>query len=240
MKRFILYILLCLGTTTICFSQESPEHQHRISLGWGILTHEFIDNYLFCFFEDEENCYPGSDDHGRYEYLSDNLCMFPVNLNLHYEYTIGNHFSVGGCLGYNYYAINRRAKIYTSVGDLIDDSGETYTDWEITREKWLVHRHVLHFMAEGNAYWFKKRHVAMYSKMGVGMRFNIEKSMRTDRTQFKETRFYMQVSPVCVEVGGQVCRAFFEFGYGGQGMAQFGAKYTFQGRTQKADTEPTE
>lgn len=224
-------MLLLFATLATAWAVES---QHRIALGAGYFSHAYIDQQYFQWEEGEDDPYPSPYTHGTIETLHEEVTSPPIHINLHYECALGKHFGVGLCLGYDYLKIEQDKEINTSVGDETTPDGETYSIWETTHEYGELHRHILYFMPEGTVYWFKKKHVSMYSKLGVGFRVNFEKKIvyTTDEEEMKysETAVCLQFTPVSVEVGGKAWRGFLELGYGTQGIAQLGVKYTFQGR----------
>ena len=76
-------------------------------------------------------------------------------------------------------------------------------------------------------------HFATYGKSArKGVRFNFEKrefySHYFEDAEGKYHHAYFQGSPVCFEIGNHYWRGFAEFGFGGQGIAQFGVKHTFK------------
>lgn len=229
MKKIVLGFILAGGVLSNCFAQS----EHRISLGAGLFGHAYI-NEIVQELEKREYCYPGPKDHGTYTYLDQSLRSLPTSINLHYEHTLGNHFGVGICLGYDRLKMRQEIEVITSVGEQTSSFGERYTVWESSHESAYLRRHVLMILPEFTVYWFKKNHVAMYSKVAPGIRFSVDQRKiyisHKEETEIKDFHFTCQGSPVCVEFGGQYWRGFAEFGYGAQGIAQFGVKHTFRGK----------
>lgn len=228
MKKVLLNILLCFGALFSCFAQS----EHRISLGVGLFSYEYINEWLDER-ADVDYYYPGSNDHGTYEYPDNDLKSLPNNLNLHYECTLGKHFGVGLCLNYDRFRMHNETEVITSVGEQTSPQGVVHTLWNSYNESGNIHRHIFSIMPEATVYWFKKNHVAMYSKLGAGVRWKINKKTvytpQLKKTEDKDTHFCCQISPVCVEVGGHYWRAYVEIGYGIQGIGQVGVKHTFRG-----------
>lgn len=227
MKRFIVVVSLLLGATINSFAQS----EHRLSLGLGWACYGYISERIQ---EDELKPinYPGPHDHGTYEYTGEDLCCLPISFNIHYEHTLNDHFGVGGCLGLEHLKMKQYTEKITSVGEETSPHGITYTSWDKTYETGFLHRFMINIMPEAAFYWFRKKHTSMYSKVGVGVR--LVKEIREFNTksfknsEFQEGQFIFQVSPVCLEVGGERLRAFFEFGYGEQGVVQYGIRYTIK------------
>lgn len=236
MKKVIFCICIFFGTLFSSYAQPD----HRISLGVGLFSYAYIDELIWEH-TDVDYYYPDVDDYGTYEYTEEKLQSLPTNLNLHYECTLGKHFGIGLCLGYDYFKMRQETEYVTTVGEEVSPRGYRYPVWDSRHEYGKLYRHVLSFMPEATVYWFKKRHVAMYSKLAAGVRFNIEKrvvcSKDTEETRLADRHFYCQVSPVCVEVGGQYWRGFVEAGFGAQGVIQYGVKHTFKGKKGQTDEE---
>ncbi|MBR2261594.1 MAG: hypothetical protein IJ916_07830 [Paludibacteraceae bacterium] len=236
MKKVLFNILLCFGSLFSCFAQ--PEH--RISLGFGLFSYAYIDEFIWEH-TDVDYWYPGVDDYGTYEYTEEKLQSLPVNLNLHYECTLGKHFGIGLCLGYDRIRMRQETEYVTTVGEEVSPRGYRYPVRDTRYEYGRLYRHVLSVMPEATVYWFKRQHVAMYSKLAAGVRFNIEKrvisTMNTEDTRLADRHFYCQVSPVCVEVGGQYWRGFVEGGFGAQGVIQYGVKHTFKGKKEQSNED---
>ena len=72
------------------------------------------------------------------------------------------------------------------------------------------------------ASWFNYPHVGMYSKIGVG----VSDFIGLDSENPHQITFAFQLSPICVDFGGEHFRGFVEIGYGAQGPC-VGAKYIF-------------
>ena len=228
MKRFSLTLLLLFGISYNCFAQ--PEH--RIAIGFGALSHGY--NYaLSKMLVDVEDCQrPPLDINDTDERTEEHVLILPVNLNFHYEYTLGKHLGLGLCLGYDRLRMNQMSWSYVAVVD-VDPNGNEYLDWNRTSDdNGYLHRHIFFVMPEIAFYWFKKERCAMYSKFAAGVRFNFEKreffnSSRPNITEFKEHHIYFHGAPICFEVGRNNLRFFGELGYGAQGVGQIGVKYTF-------------
>lgn len=237
MKKQILSIIFLFGATFSILAQT----EHRLSAGIGLFSHAYIDEFVWENCTDIDYWYPGPSDHGTYEYPEETLKTFPININFHYECTLGKHWGIGLCLGYDYLGMDQRTEIITSLGETKSPEGATYTSWDRTYKDGELHRHILMVMPEATIYYFKKKYISMYGKLAAGVRFNIEKrefdnSSAGETETRKEHNFYCQVSPACVEAGGKSWRGFVEIGYGAQGIYQCGVKHIFKSK-EKEETE---
>lgn len=189
---------------------------HRLSLGLGVFS------YAYKY----EKSYETISFYNHHPMSIDELKSKPFTYNAHYECTLGRHFGVGVCLGYDYLRVDR--SFVTPVGYYysgeynVTGSGEYKT-------------YIFFVMPETTFYYFKRKIVAMYGKLAAGIRFDIEKGeadmyrphMKVTESN-KSRKFCMQVDPICLEVGGAYWRGFAECGLGAEGMGQLGIKYTFR------------
>jgi hypothetical protein len=67
--------------------------------------------------------------------------------------------------------------------------------------------------------WFNNPHFGMYSKLGAGLGLAISGDFQPS--------FSAQISPVCMDFGGDSVRGFLELGVGMQGIASLGIKKMF-------------
>ncbi len=232
MRKVLLWVAFMAGCLFNTFN-ATAQSDHKLSLGVGELSHaylhQFIQNFSMVDWE-----YPGDNEHGTYRYQDRFLTSFPITANLHYECTIGDHFGLGICFGYDYMRMHHDTDVWTSTGDEINHYGETNTIWETHSEFGKIYRHIFNIMPEATIYWFKKRHVAMYSQLAAGIRLNVEKEINespyaSETNTLAEHHFTCHVSAVGVEFGGRSWRGFAQIGYGAQGITQLGVKHNFQG-----------
>lgn len=240
MKRIAFSLIICFTAIISSFAQTD----HRFSLGLGLFSHAYLDEVVWEFFTDVDYYYPGPDDYGTYEYTTEHLRSFPLTLSLRYEATLGKHFGIGACFGYDYLRMYQETETIFPDEELKRPNGDTYTTWDHSYDYGTLRRHIFFVMPEATIYWFKRNHVSMYSKLAAGMRFVAESrtfdSARRDIRELKKKGFYGHVSPVCVEFGGQKWRGFVELGYGAQGIVQYGAKYTIKGKEKEKSTSEEE
>lgn len=228
MKNIILGIACSLGTVFSGFAQ----FEHRISYTFGFVSRAYQqqkENQL----KHQEYVFPGPRDHGTYLYTDEHLhCSAPFVFNFQYDCSIYKHIGVGLCMGYERHRMFQEATVIKSVGEQTTPFGNTYTQWSAEYRYGILKRHILYVMPEVTIYWFKKRHVAMYSKGAIGGRFNFEKRdfVLPNVPTTNSANLYYQISPVAIEVGGPYWRGNIEFGYGAQGIFQYGVRHIFKGR----------
>lgn len=227
MKNIILGIACSLGTVFSGFAQ----FEHRISYTFGFVSRAYQqqkENQL----KHQEYVFPGPKDHGTYEYTDEHLLSSPFVFNFQYDCSLHKHIGVGLAMGYERERLYQEATVIRSIGEHTSPFGNTYTSWSTEYKDGILKRHILYIMPEVTIYWFKKRHVAMYSKGAIGARFNFEKRdfMLYNESPKSSANLYYQVSPVAVEVGGPYWRGVIEFGTGAQGFFQYGVRHIIKGR----------
>lgn len=237
MKRKFISLVCCLFAALNC----SAELEHRISYTFGFVSHAYHqerhDEHTYKFHD--QYYFPGPNDHGRYEYTDEQLLSLPLVFNLQYDCSLREHIGVGLCIGYERERMYQETNIIKSNGEQTSPFGNTYTLWENEHKTGELRRRILYFLPEVTAYWFKKRHVAMYSKAAIGFRINMERVQYNGSYRFEKqtnpnnVNPYFQFTPVAIEVGGPYWRGNIEFGYGAQGIFQYGVKHIFKGKTIK-------
>ena len=121
-------------------------------------------------------------------FTHDNI-KFPVNIQTQYMYNLTKHFSAGANLTYSAYY-----KEYYEMGEYCCDVGRKIGESN--------YYHLFTLGLTGRAYWFYKKHWAMYSKYGLTM------SIISDDGS---TIFWpLNFSLVGVEVGGNKLRGYIE------------------------------
>ena len=226
--------MICMFSATF---SSFAQIEHRISYTFGFVSHAYHTERANER-KDKEYIFPGNRDHGTYEYTDEDLHSIPVAFNFQYDCSLKKHFGVGLCIGYELENMYQKTNVVKSKKvDITSPFGNTYTDWEQVHSNGELKRHILYIMPEATGYWFKKRHVAMYSKVAAGLRIDFERrefyeSIPKSFIQPKKNRasVYFQVSPVAVEVGGPYWRGNIEIGYGAQGVFQYGVRHIFKGK----------
>lgn len=228
MKR----IALVVAFISCALYNVAAQSDQKLSLGVGVLSHaylkQFVENFTIV-----DYWFPGEHDHGTYRYQDRFMHSVPLTASLHYECTVGKHFGFGMCFTYDYMRMHHDTEIWTENGTTTRYDGEICTQWEISNETGSIYRHTFNLMPEVTIYWFKKRHVALYSQVAAGIRFNVEKETidysNRETTSLQEKHFTCHISVAGVEVGGSSWRGYATLGYGAQGISQIGVKHTFQG-----------
>lgn len=228
MKRLLLEVVFMASA----LFNAAAQSEQKLSLGVGMLSHsylkQFVENFTLV-----DYWFPGEHDHGTYRYQDRFMHSVPLTASLHYECTVGKHFGFGMCFTYDYMRMDHDTEIWTSIGDEPMDNGDTRTIWDVNHEYGKIYRHIFNIMPEVTIYWFKKRHVALYSQVAAGVRFNMEKETidftERETTSLTERHFTCHVSAVGAEFGGRAWRGYAQIGYGAQGISQVGVKHTFQG-----------
>ena len=137
-------------------------------------------------------------------YSPDNMRL-PGALSLEYTHYTSSHFGFGGTL----------------TGDYM--SADRYSGSEDSRTYDGKFRFAcISLMPHMRAFWFNNPHFAMYSKLALGGACWVGAS--EEGTQFS---FAAQLSPVCMDFGGDRVRGFLELGYGMQGVVSLGIKRRF-------------
>ncbi len=230
-----IFCSLVLGASLS--SQAAPEHS--LSLGLGALSFPYLDELC------EEHAdvelappYFGKNPivgQSTYEYAWRELQTPPLTFNLHYECTLGKHFGVGLCFGYEHQKMDLDIDVYTFAGKKAFSEGDhtfEHDSYVTTHETGELNRNLFYIMPEATFYYFKKEKVAMYGKLAAGVRFSkIEKKNadeNTHGTRFRNQHLSYQASPICFEIGKGKTKCFMEYGIGHQGVAQVGVKHTFQ------------
>ena len=224
MKRISLIIFLFIGFIFSCLAQ--PEH--RITASVGFYNHTYIlDEY-----KSTDHYYNEQELYDYHNYNDTIICTGnrtelkskPINLNIHYECMLGKRAGIGVCVGYN----NLKIKQYTETDTTFSSSVNT------TIHYWGdLHKHLFIIMPEAIINYFKRTHLAMYGKLGFGLSLCLEKNIiyadsKSDSKKMFRSGPSLQYTLLGIEIGGMPWRGFAEFGYGYQGVAQVGVKYTFK------------
>lgn len=138
---------------------------------------------------------------GHFEF--DNTVMTGT-LGVEYNHWVNNWFGYGGAV----FAEYMTSDTYTKDSNGVRKNNGTYT---------LIAASV---MPTARFRWFNKPHFGMYSKIGAGLGL-------VYGSELEPTPISAQVSPVCMEFGGNSWRGIVELGVGMQGIATVGVKKSF-------------
>lgn len=125
------------------------------------------------------------------------------NLGIGYTRNVNDWFGYGGIVC---------AEYITSDTFTVDGDGNKTYDGKFNMG-------AVALMPTATFSWFRNPHFGMYSKIGVGGGLALS----------SEPSFFpaFQVSPVCMEFGGETLKGTFEIGVGTQGIASIGIKKLF-------------
>ena len=124
-------------------------------------------------------------------------------LSVEYNRNVNNWFGYGGLTSFEY---------------MTSDTYITDSDGNRTKNG-VINLGVFTLMPTAHLFWFRHPRFGMYSKLGagVGLALNSDTSVLPS----------FQLSPVCMEFGGEKYKGVFELGFGTQGIAVLGIKRFF-------------
>lgn len=239
MRNTSLKTIFSLALLSGTFLSSFAKSEHKISFGAGLFSYSYLHEIINENADVElappyfgENPIVGQ---SCYRYAWRDLQTPPINYNIHYECTLGNHFGIGLCFGYELQKMNLDIDkyIYQGTSNFQDEHKDyVWNKYTIEKESGKLSRNIFCIMPEATFYYFKKEHVSMYGKLAAGVRFSKIKRENADEevrgTEFGKQHFSCQVSPLCFEFGNKRIQGFMEYGFGHQGVAQFGVKHTFK------------
>ena len=133
----------------------------------------------------------------------ENMAM-PGALSLEYTRFVNKTFGFGGSITADYMTADKY------IGK---DADKTYDG--------KFRMFFLSVMPHAKAYWFDNPHFGMYSKVGAGC------ALVPDEAGSTSLSFAAQLSPVCMDFGGDSFRGFLELGVGMQGIFSLGIRKRF-------------
>ena len=125
------------------------------------------------------------------------------SISAEYMHHFGNHFALGGALSY-------------------ESLSTTYLQ-EGSTEAMESRVSVISILPSVKFPWFHKPHVDMYSKIALGCSIMSDKGEEGGSSAM----FAGQLSPICIDFGGNAFRGFVETGFGIQGIFAGGVRYRF-------------
>lgn len=129
--------------------------------------------------------------------------VLPGALSLEYTHYVNDTFGFGG----------------TVTGEFM--SADKYTGKDESKKyDGKFQMGFVSVMPHAKAYWFNNPHFGMYSKLGAGAGLALGGSE-------PGVIFAGQLSPVCMDFGGDATRGYLELGFGMQGIVSLGIKKMF-------------
>ncbi len=138
-------------------------------------------------------------------------------ISAEYVYHINKLIGIGGMLAFN------------------TESKDIYADWKSNTDGSVENKKMgdakrtnITLMPVAKFDWLRKKHVGLYSKVGIGLTMMLDKQKKDNGDKLlNETRWSVnfQASLLGCEFGSQKFRGFAELGVGEQGIAVLGLRY---------------
>lgn len=190
-------------------SSSSSGSSSEISLGVGYMTTGNLINFIESMKQAQDNFESGNDG------FDNKMAVFGPAFTVQYLYGLSDHISLGAGLVY------QQAKGVMSVLNNLNpgmmDPSEVGTP-TVFAGKYIT------LMPTVKFYWFNREHFAMYTRLAVGGTYRMESTNGVSDNSFMVNG---QLSPVCIEFGGEHFRGFLESGIGANGSGFGGIKYSF-------------
>lgn len=143
-------------------------------------------------------------------------------------FTVGysqfDNFNAYGSVNAEYYRVLNKT---FSVGGLVGWSGGSADVVDKNKVKTGTSDYSAYvIMPSTKIFWFRKNHVAMYSKLSAGIMFIDDYEEGSKSTDYSPL-FSFQAGAVCVQAGGQRVRGFVELGIGMTGLIVGGISVAF-------------
>ncbi len=228
MKKIVVLTLLVLIGITSVSAQYRPKRmshkKHRttashssssmsgseITLGVGAMTTGQIVNLIESAKEAQDNFNSNSDN------INTKMALFGPAFTVQYLYSLSEHVSVGAGLTYQQ---------SQGVQSLVDNMAASMGDpTAVATTPYVFAGKYITLLPTAKFYWFNREHFGMYTRLGIGGTYRMESTNGVSDNSFMVNG---QLSPVCVEFGGEHFRGFLEEGLGANGSAFGGLKYTF-------------
>lgn len=176
---------------------EAPQYRNEINVGYGQVT---IMDVAHVFADAFANIFTAG--YSRF----DNFQSYG-SVNAEYYRALGGVISVGGAFSW-----------CGGSADVINNE-----DVKTGVSKYSG----VSIMPAAKFYWFRKPHVAMYSKAAAGLMLLKDYDDEEAKAKGYEPWFMAQLSFVSVQFGGERLRGYLELGGGVQGFATIGVNYAF-------------
>lgn len=195
MKRFSIALIAAILVCAPALSAQTPKLRNEVSASYGTVT--FID-FVYILGGTFASAITGGNA------IFDNFQSYG-SANLEYYRVLNKTFSVGGALSWT-----------GGSADQLNKDGEKTGDMKYSG---------ISIMPSAKAFWFRKKFVAMYSRLALGVTL-LDKSDDEGNKGFDPT-FGAQVSIAGVQFGGKYLRGFMELGGGMQGFVIAGVSVSF-------------
>ena len=210
MKKFFTFAILALTSLAASQTAQAQTGNNNDTYHvkqWNQKKHQLSVNYgvatLYDFAEVMGDIFVGAFDHMLGDKDDLELSDMSGGFTIGYRYNLNDRWAIG--LDGSY--------------EKMTMSGKHNAGNSLTRNYYSI-------MPTARVYWFNKSHVSMYSRAAAGVVIFTSKSNKDNKTESNAT-FTGQLSPIGIEVGGQVLRGFGEFGFGAEGLLQVGARCSF-------------
>lgn len=196
MKRTFIALAVAFLATAPFLSAQTPESRNEITVGYGRATFMDLAHVTGGVFA---TVFTGG--YARF----DNFRSYG-SVNVEYYRVLNKTFSVGAAASWfgGTADVLNKEDVKTGTSD--------YSGFAL--------------MPSAKAFWFRKPHVAMYSKLSVGLTLLDDYDDESDSHSF-DPYFAAQVSLAGVQFGGERFRGFVELGGGMQGALLVGFSYSF-------------
>lgn len=198
--KFMKRILICLAAAIfVCVpvvSAQTPESRNEITFGYGRVTVVDFAHVVGGVFATAFTA-----GYARF----DNFRSYG-SVNLEYYRVLNKTFSVGATVAWFGGTADELNKENEKIGNA------DYSGFAV--------------MPAAKAFWFRKPHVAMYSKLAAGVTLLDDFDEETDSHSF-DPFFGAQVTLAGVQFGGERFRGFVEAGAGMQGLVIAGLSVSF-------------
>lgn len=196
MKRILISLAVVFYLCVPVVSAQTPESRNEIMFGYGRVTVVDVAHVVSGVFATAFTA-----GYARF----DNFRSYG-SVNLEYYRTLNKTFSVGAAVAWFGGTADELNKENVKIGNA------DYSGFAV--------------MPAAKAFWFRKPHVAMYSKLAAGVTLLDDYDEETDSHSF-DPFFGAQVTLAGVQFGGERFRGFVELGGGMQGLALAGVSFSF-------------
>ncbi len=191
-------------------SSSSSSSTSEISLGVGYMTTGNLINFIESMKQAQDNVNSHSDN------MNTKMAVFGPAITAQYLYSLSEHVSIGAGVVYQQ-ATGVQSILSDMAGGMPDPTGEAPAPY-------VFKGNYITLIPTAKFYWFNREHFAMYTRLAIGGTYRMESINGESDNSFMVNG---QLSPVCVEFGGEHFRVFLEEGIGANGSGFGGLKYSF-------------